>query len=153
MSDAVPLELIDLARHIAAEHSLDPQLVCAVVEQESAWNPWAVRYESGFLSRYVAPLYTAGKLSATEAYTRAMSWGLMQVMGQVAREFGFKGTSLSELCDPPAGIEFGCRILSARLARAKGDVPAALLAWNGGADANYPAEVLARKRNYSSRAV
>lgn len=151
MPDTVPPELIDLARHIAADHALDPQLVCAVIEQESAWNPWAVRYEPGFLSRYVAPLYTAGKLSATEAYTRAMSWGLMQVMGQVAREFGFQDASLAELCDPPAGIEFGCRILAARLKRAKGDVPAALLSWNGGASPNYAAEVLARKRNYSSR--
>jgi soluble lytic murein transglycosylase-like protein len=150
-SDIVPSEVIDLARQIAAEHALDPALVCAVIEQESAWNSWAVRYEPGFLSRYVAPLYTAGKLSATEAYTRAMSWGLMQVMGQVAREFGFKEPSLVELCDPATGVEFGCRILAARLTKAKGDVPAALLAWNGGADANYPAEVLARKRNYSSR--
>jgi soluble lytic murein transglycosylase-like protein len=151
MPDTVPPEIIDLARHIAREHALDPALVCAVIEQESAWNPWAVRYEPGFLSRYIAPLYTAGKLSPTEAYTRAMSWGLMQVMGQVAREFGFKEASLSELCDPATGVEFGCRILAARLARARDDVPAALLAWNGGADANYPAEVLARKRNYSSR--
>lgn len=110
-----------------------------------------MRYEPGFLSRYIAPLYTAGKLSATEAYTRAMSWGLMQVMGQVARESGFEDPSLAELCDPATGIEFGCRILAARLARSKGDIPAALLAWNGGADANYPAEVLARKRNYSSK--
>jgi soluble lytic murein transglycosylase-like protein len=151
MPDTVPPEIIDLARQIASEHGLDPSLVCAVIEQESAWNPWAVRYEPAFLSRYVAPLYTAGKLSATEAYMRAMSWGLMQVMGQVARESGFKEASLSELCDPATGIEFGCRILAARLTRAKNDVPAALLAWNGGADVNYPAEVLARQRNYSSR--
>jgi soluble lytic murein transglycosylase-like protein len=152
MLETVPPEIIDLARHIAGEHGLDPALVCAVIEQESAWNPWAVRYEPGFLSRYIAPLYTAGKLSPTEAYTRAMSWGLMQVMGQVAREFGFEEASLSGLCDPATGIEFGCRILAKRMARAKDDVPAALLAWNGGADLNYPAEVLARKRNYSSRA-
>jgi soluble lytic murein transglycosylase-like protein len=151
MADTVPVEIIDLARRIAAAHTLDPQLVCAVIEQESAWNPWAARYEPSFLSRYIAPLYTAGKLSPTEAYTRAMSWGLMQVMGQVAREFGFKETSLAELCDPATGIEFGCRILAVRVARAKGDIPAALLAWNGGAVTNYPAEVLARKRNYSSR--
>jgi soluble lytic murein transglycosylase-like protein len=153
MSDTVPPEIIDLARQIASEHSLEPALVCAVIEQESAWNPWAVRYEPGFLSRYVAPLYTAGKLSATEAYTRAMSWGLMQVMGQVAREFGFEESSFAELCEPATGVEFGCRILAARLTRAKGNVPAALLAWNGGASPNYPAEVLARKRNYSARTI
>ena len=153
MPDTVHPEIIDLARRIAAAHGIEPSLVCAVIEQESAWNPWAVRYEPGFLSRYVAPLYTAGKLSATEAYTRSMSWGLMQVMGQVARESGFQEASLAELCDPVIGIDFGCKILAARLARAKGDVPAALLAWNGGADANYPAEVLARTRNYSAKPV
>jgi soluble lytic murein transglycosylase-like protein len=153
MPDTVHPEIIELARQIAAEHAIDPALVCAVIEQESAWNTYAVRYEPGFLSRYVAPLYTAGKLSATEAYTRSMSWGLMQVMGQVAREFGFKEASLAELCEPDTGVEFGCRVLAAKLAKAKGDVPAALLAWNGGADINYAAEVLARKRNYSSRPI
>jgi soluble lytic murein transglycosylase-like protein len=153
MSDTVHPDLINLARRIGAAHGIDPQLVCAVIEQESAWNPWAVRYEPGFLSRYVAPQYTAGKLSATEAYTRSMSWGLMQVMGQVAREHGFANPSLAELCDPATGVEFGCRIVAERLARSKGDVPAALLAWNGGTDLNYAAEVLARKRNYSSKPV
>src|ERR1700739_2568378 len=107
-TEPVPPEVIDLARQIAAEHALDPQLVCAVIEQESAWTPWAVRYEPAFLTRYVAPLYTAGKLSATEAYTRSMSWGLMQLMGHVAREVGFEDASLAELCDPATGVEFGC---------------------------------------------
>jgi soluble lytic murein transglycosylase-like protein len=54
MPNTVPSEIIELARTIAAAHTLDPALVCAVIEQESAWNPWAVRYEPGFLSRYVA---------------------------------------------------------------------------------------------------
>ena len=151
MPSTVPPEIIDLARRIAAAHNLDPALVCAVIEQESAWNPWAVRYEPTFLSRYVAPLYTAGKLSATEAYTRAMSWGLMQVIGQVARESGFEEASLAELCDPAAGVDWGCRILATRLARARGDVEAALLAWNGGSNPAYPTEVMARIRNYSSK--
>ena len=150
---AVSPALIKLARTIAADHKRDPALVCAVIEQESEWNPWATRYEPKFLSRYVAPLYTKGEISATEAYTRAMSWGLMQVMGQTAREFGFKGQFLSELCDPETNLKLGCRILAARLKRARhedgrADEAAALLAYNGGGNANYPAEVLARKSNY-----
>ena len=138
MPDTIPTERILLARRIAVAHRLEPALVCAIIEQESDWDPWAVRYEPRFLSRYIAPLYTAGKLSATEAYTRSMSWGLMQVMGQTARESGFDGASLVELCDPAVGVDFGCRIFATRLTRAGGDVATALLAWNGGGNANYP---------------
>ncbi len=118
--------LIALARRIAAAHALDPALVCAVIEQESSWNPYAMRYEPAFFSRYVAPLYTNNKITASEAWARGFSWGLMQVMGQVAREHGFLTAEhpfLSELCDPEQGISVGCRVLSAKLALAANDFP------------------------------
>jgi transglycosylase-like protein with SLT domain len=118
--------LIVLARRIAGAHALDPALVCAVIEQESSWNPYAMRYEPTFFSRYVAPLYTNNKITASEAWARGFSWGLMQVMGQVAREHGFAAGEhpfLSELCDPEQGITVGCRILSAKLALASNDFP------------------------------
>jgi soluble lytic murein transglycosylase-like protein len=249
MSVALPsrAELISLARAAALAHSLDPALVCAVCEQESAWNPWAIRYEPGFLARYVAPLFTAGKISATEAYARSFSWGLMQVMGQVAREHGFgvppsnnsvipkrlaaegypaaqsdagvsasatppphsqlaqqgsvapnsgtgfslcspgsphpgvstdstppphsqvsaqAGASLAQLCDPATGLDIGCTVLAHKFAAAvRGTVPQlrvcapltpadppvierALQLWNGGANPDYAAQVLARLKNY-----
>ncbi len=137
-----------LARQAAAAHQLYPELVCAICEQESAWNPWAIRYEPKFFAKYVAPLFTANKISATEAYARGFSWGLTQVMGQVAREQGFAGPSLAELCDPAVGLEFGGRVLAAKMAAAEGDVSRALLLWNGGGNANYAAEVLARLPRY-----
>jgi soluble lytic murein transglycosylase-like protein len=143
-----PPALVALARAAAAAHKLDPALVCAVVEQESSWNPWAVRYEHAFLARYVEPLYNAGKISITEAYTRSISWGLMQLMGEVARELGCLTPSLAELCDPATGLEFGCRQLRAKFDGAGGDATRALLAWNGGANHDYPAEVLARVAHY-----
>jgi hypothetical protein len=34
MPDTVHPEIIELARQIAAEHKLEPALVCAVIEQE-----------------------------------------------------------------------------------------------------------------------
>ena len=141
--------LIALARAAAAAHALDPALVCAVAEQESSWTPWSIRYEPGFLARYVAPLFTAGKISATETYARAFSWGLLQVMGQVAREHGFSGGSLAELCDPAVGLEYGCRVLTAKLAQAEGNVERALLLWNGGANINYAQEVHSRLAKYT----
>jgi soluble lytic murein transglycosylase-like protein len=56
-----PAQLVLLARRAAAAQSLDPALVCAIVEQESAWNPWAMRYEPLFFAKYVASLYTIYK--------------------------------------------------------------------------------------------
>ncbi len=150
MTATAPEHLVSLAASLAEAHGLDPALVCAVIEQESSWNPWAIRYEPAFFAKYVASLYTNNKVSATEAYARGISWGLMQVMGQVARENGFTDRFLSGLCDPPLGIEFGCRVLRKKLDSAKGDTVQGLLAWNGGGNPNYPLEVLARRGTYAS---
>lgn len=145
---AAPSQLIVLARKAAAAQSLEPALVCAVVEQESAWNPWAMRYEPLFFAKYVASLYTNNKISATEAYARGFSWGLMQVMGQVARETGFDGLFLSTLCDPEQGLAIGCKVLRRKIEGMAGDTTRGLLAWNGGSNPAYPAQVLARKLHY-----
>lgn len=145
-------ELISLARVMAVKHELPPPLVCAVIEQESDWNEYAQRYEPAFMSRYVGPLFTKGGMTHTEAYSRAYSWGLMQIMGQVAREMGFAGHFLSELCAPINAIEYGCRKLAACMKNAAGDEAKALLAYNGGGDPDYPAHVLERKNNYTEAA-
>jgi soluble lytic murein transglycosylase-like protein len=137
-------ELIALARAAAAQHSLAPSLVCAVIEQESAWVVHAIRYEPAFRARYVAPL----GLTPTEEIARSISWGLMQVMGQVAREHGFGGKFLSALCDPAAGLDIGCAVLAAKLAAAAGNVSRGLELWNGGANPAYASEVIARLKKY-----
>ncbi len=141
-------DLISLARKIAAAHLLDPSLVCAVVEQESSWNSWAIRYEPMFFAKYVAPLFTNNKISASEAYARGFSWGLMQVMGQVARENGYGEPFLSTLCDPADALEIGCRVLRKKFDAAAGDNARALLLWNGGSNHAYPVQVLARRTHY-----
>jgi soluble lytic murein transglycosylase-like protein len=160
--------LIALARATAEAHQLDAALVCAICEQESAWNPWAIRYEPAFFAHYIAPQLSAGKISVTEAQARAFSWGLMQVMGQVAREHNFGaapnpnspappqlhspdrtvGAPLAQLCDPASGLEVGCTVFAAKLSAAHGDATRALQLWNGGGNPNYAAEVLARVTNY-----
>src|ERR1700686_2080961 len=145
---AFPAQFVTLARRAAAAQSLDPALVCAVVEQESAWNPWAMRYEPLFFAKYVATLYTNNKVSASEAYARGFSWGLMQVMGQVARETGFDSLFLSAVCDPEQGLALGCKVLRKNLAARAGATTRALLARNGGPSPAYPAQVLARKPHY-----
>ncbi len=99
----------------AARYGLEPLLVAAIVQTESSGNTWATRYEPDFLKRYVeaAPQRFGGVSVQTERMCRATSFGPMQIMGQVARERGFTGIFLTELCDPETGLEYGCRHLAA----------------------------------------
>jgi hypothetical protein len=72
----------------------------------------------------------------------------MQVMGQVAREHEFSDKFLRALCDAATGVELGCRVLSAKLADAAGDTARDLQRWNGGANPDYAAQLLARVSAY-----
>jgi len=109
-------ELLALARAAATKHALDftfsvssvpctgTALVCAVVEQESAWDTHSIRYEPAFFAKYVARLYTSSKISATEAYARAMSWGLCISAGElVSTEQGWH---------PIESLKAGVRVLN-----------------------------------------
>jgi soluble lytic murein transglycosylase-like protein len=135
--------LLSLTKQLASAAGVDPVLACAVVEQESGWNQWAIRFEPAFETRYVDAMH----LDPTETKSRCTSWGLMQLMGEVAREQGLKGF-LSQLCDPETGLAQGLIHLKNRLKAAGGDVHKGLLLWNGGSDAAYPDQVLARMDKY-----
>lgn len=138
-------ELERLAQVAAASHGLDPALVKSICHHESQnWKQWACRYEPGFYGRYIKDM----QLSVTEKTMRATSFGLMQVMGQVAREFGFAGDFLSELFDPVHNLEYGCRKLVQCMDRANADVKQALLFYNGGGNPRYPDLVLQHMDKY-----
>jgi soluble lytic murein transglycosylase-like protein len=141
----------------AARHGLDPLLVCGVVSIESgfdqyAWNPepayryfWNVRTGTPF--RATTPAEVAAKFPPKDFPTifgdpdqewwgQSASWGLMQLMGAVAREHGFRGPYLTELCDPIMVLEYGCLHLAGLMAWAKGNSTQALAAYNGGKGGN-----------------
>lgn len=138
--------LIELAKAAAVKHGLDPALVCAVCHHESGgWNTWAIRYEPAFYTRYIESMKG---LTQTEKTARAFSYGLMQIMGQVARELGFDGKYLTELCDPAVGLEYGCKKLKRCVDAANGDVVAGLLKYNGGGNPDYPELVMRHLPEY-----
>jgi soluble lytic murein transglycosylase-like protein len=140
--------LISLAHQKAEKYGLDSALVCSIVEQESNWNPFAVRYEPGFYTKYIIPSLEVGHFGPTEGICRATSWGLCQVMGQTAREVGFGGPFLSELCDPERGLDIGCKYLSVLYSKTENNMREALLRWNGGGNEAYPDQVIARMTTY-----
>lgn len=141
--------LILLARQAAIAHSVPPEIILGMIERESGWNPWAIRFEPGFLNKYINPMYTAGKVTATEAYARSFSWGLLQCMGEDAREDGYTG-DLAQLCDPAMGLEWGCRRFAKILKEADENVDTALQRWNGSGNPNYAGEVMMLAKEYTS---
>lgn len=131
--DATLDRILDLA---ATRHSLPPGLVLCIAHAESALDTYAIRVEPAYRwlwdvthrrpfpatqqqaatrvppANFPAP---RGISRSTEWIGQQTSWGLMQVMGAVAREYGFVG-HFTALCDPAVGADYGCRHL-AQLAR------------------------------------
>lgn len=161
----------------SAARSLDPVLVTALVEQESgvtiedtyAYNPeekyhylWNVRTNAPFravTAVELASLYpphdfpTLAGDADQEWWAQRASWGLMQIMGAVAREGGFKGPFLVQLSDPVINLGIGCTHLAGLLKWSGGNLPKALGAynagrggWNSTAGQAYAAQVMARMK-------
>jgi soluble lytic murein transglycosylase-like protein len=131
----------------ALKFGLRPELVAAVCEQESDWNTWAIRFEPAFETRYIKPALPSAP--TTREITKAMSFGLMQIMGEVAIELGWNGKFLTELCDPATGVLYGCKKLQKCFLAHRDDSPS-LLAYNGGGNFSYPDQVLARVAHYTN---
>ncbi len=92
--------------------SVDPKLVDAIIQVESGYNPWAVRYEPKFTIRNIPDKYARmnGITVETERVLNKMSFGLGQIMGSTARWLGFQGP-LTALCDPELNVTWMCKYL------------------------------------------
>ena len=134
----------ELIEEESENHDVDPDIVAAICKVESNFNPWATRVELAFLKRYVPkdPYRFGAITKTTERYDEARSYGLMQIMGLVAREKGFRKTFLAELFDPKTNLSYGVKHWKWCLDNREGDVQKALLRWNGGGNPHYPNKVL-----------
>lgn len=122
-------ELGPIVKENAALFNLPFEVVLSMVHVESGGNARATRHEPAFQARYIKPLNLA---DAGEELGRATSWGLLQIMGQTAREIGFKG-DFEQLLSPADGLYWGCKFL-ARLRKKYPSEPWRVIcrAYNGG---------------------
>lgn len=129
---------VSLAK-VALATSVPVALVGAIIQRESAGNTWAIRVEPPYrylwnvaMGKPFRPLTKDERVSetppadfpapigvsaATEWQGQQTSWGLMQVMGAVARECGLTERYLTILCDPSRGVRYGCLYLKRLLSR------------------------------------
>lgn len=145
----------------AAKHGLDLALVLAVVEHESSyfvgasnpeqrwcfywdcklWRPWRTPTPAELASETPPADFPSppGVPRDAEWWLQAVSLGLMQVMGAVAREHGYTARCLGDLLgDPESALDLGCRHLKAKLARyPAADRKDAISAYNAGSSTWY----------------
>lgn len=132
----------------AERQGLDPILVQAIVEHESGGDPFVSRYEPHW--RYLlSPRDYASRLGitgATEEMLQSMSWGLMQIMGSVARELGYD-SHLVRLTDVELGLYWGCKKLKL-LSRQYGEESDWIAAYNMGSPRKTPGGLYQNQKTY-----
>jgi hypothetical protein len=122
----------DDIEYYAKKVGLEPIWVEACVLTESMGEPYSTRFEPAFRYLY-HPRVFAPKLQIsveTEEVHQKTSWGLMHVMGAVAREHGFTG-HLPQLIEPRMSLLYGCMHL-AKFYRKYADIYDAISAYNQG---------------------
>lgn len=103
----------DLINKYSEEFSLEKSLIAAICMQESSFETWRCRYEPNW-QYFTFALHYAQLLGIsfdTELQFQKTSWGLMQVMGGVARELGYDDY-INKLVNPDFGLKYGCKKLA-----------------------------------------
>lgn len=115
------LNLLKQVHYEATRANLAPEVVLAVIDIESAFNPYAI--------------------------SRVGARGLMQVMPFWLKEIGQPGDSLFRV---PTNLRYGCTILKYYLDKERGNLQAALRRYNGTTKRTYSVKVdrLLRTRWY-----
>ena len=124
----------DIIHKHADACGLDSHLIAAIVMTESSGKPDSKRFEPHW--KYFKNLELYVDEFQDEQTKQATSWGLCQVMGAVAREFGYAG-DLPDLCQPELGIKYGCLKLKSLMTHYP-DKADMIAAYNAGSPRHLP---------------
>jgi soluble lytic murein transglycosylase-like protein len=124
----------------ARKYKLPPALLAAFIQEESQFDPFAIRTEPSYLKKQKVIAQARAFSRAhnyiptfhTELVLRSSSIGLMQPLGQVAREQGFIKPYLTELIKPYASLDEGAKHLLSKMKRYGRDTLSAISAYNQG---------------------
>lgn len=101
--------LVSLVKQECKRRELDSVLICSIIDTESSFNPYAIRYEPRSMRTVAAKACAkVNRISEdTEEMAQHFSWGMGQILGSTARWLGFRDL-LSSLCDAKTGIFWCC---------------------------------------------
>ena len=123
--------MIKTIEKYAKKHGLSSAIVYGICKQESSLNPLAVRYEPNykwlFNPEEVKPKFCSLQ---TEETLQKFSFGLMQVMGAVYREYGLKGWLTTVVNNIDLQLEYGCLYLAQKIK--KHGLNEGILSYNSG---------------------
>lgn len=167
--------LRELVAEVAEEHRVFPPLIWGIVQAESAGDSSAFRHEPHYRylwdvvrhqpfrklsgpevdsTRPPADFQSLPRVSqATEWFAQRTSWGLMQVMGAVAREMGFYEPFLSRLCHQQIGLEIGCKFVRRLMHRYGDQRDLVVSAYNAGSPRRDPDTGLLVNQAYVDRVI
>lgn len=133
-----------MIKNVATRHGLDANLVGALVITVSDGDAGAARFDpllhkSGASVHDPEDVKPSTSTVETEMVHQVTSWGLMQIMGFVAREQGYRGW-LTHLCRPKIGLEQGCTHLL-KLFNRFGSVEEVVSNYNHGKQRRYVAKL------------
>lgn len=116
--------LVALVKQEAQKQGVPWEAVYAICMTESSGNEFAIKHESHYRWTF------GSSLTLGETLGQKTSWGLMQIMGAVAREYGMTD-QFSALWDPAINLNYGIQHLK-RLKAKHGTWPHAISAYNAG---------------------
>jgi soluble lytic murein transglycosylase-like protein len=122
----------DVLKEVIRGHDIDPEIVAALITQESNWDPWVARYEPTYSYLYKPDEFAKkNKITRlTEECLQKVSFGLGQIMGAVAREMGHED-SLLKMSDPKINVDIMCKYLN-RLENSSKSTDDIIAMYNGG---------------------
>ena len=125
-------QLLSLVRNKALALKVDAKLLDAIITVESAYDPWAVRYEENYSYIAVPNVFAKNNRTTilTERTCQKISWGLSQTMGGTARFLGYGGP-LPKLVDPDLNLTVACKLL-VKLANEYPQISDQIAAYNAG---------------------
>ena len=130
-------DLHNMIKTAAEKYEIDPAIIYGVIQQESTGNHVACRFEKNYrwLMKPIKKYAPTNCTKDTEETLQKMSFGLMQMMGAVFRELGYKDWLSKVLILPELQLDYGCKFLKKKID--KYGLHAGILSYNSGSPSKH----------------